>query len=300
MTISINRHSENIFWFDLSPNKELEFISIYLVVDDKIALIESGPACSLDNLVSGIKSAGLKLEDVDYVVPTHIHLDHFGGGGHIMELCKNAKALVHPKAYKHVSNIEKWWQGSSDFLGKVAQLYGKPKPIPEDRLISAEDGFEVSLGGFYLKAVHTPGHAPHHITWIYGDEAFVGDSAGLWYPEIGSSFPVTPGYYRHDLALKSIKKMESLNLKNIFYTHFGPRLVYNTFEETKKEFELWMNIVEEGYNQQLSSKEILRMLFNKRPGLLQTNQNHGIHQKDTHKSTVEGMIGWLRRKNEKI
>ena len=115
MTISINRHSENIFWFDLSPNKELEFISIYLVVDDKIALIETGPACSLDNLVSGIKSAGLKLEDVDYVVPTHIHLDHFGGGGHIMELCKNAKALVHPKAYKHVSNIEKWWQGSSDF-----------------------------------------------------------------------------------------------------------------------------------------------------------------------------------------
>ena len=300
MTISINRHSENIFWFDLSPNKELEFISIYLVVDDKIALIETGPACSLDNLVSGIKSTGLKLEDVDYVVPTHIHLDHFGGGGHIMELCKNAKALVHPKAYKHVSNIEKWWQGSSDFLGKVAQLYGKPKPIPEDRLISAEDGFEVSLGGFYLKAVHTPGHAPHHITWIYGDEAFVGDSAGLWYPEIGSSFPVTPGYYRHDLALKSIKKMESLNLKNIFYTHFGPRLVYNTFEETKKEFELWMNIVEKGYNQQLSSKEILRILFNKRPGLLQTNQNHGIHQKDTHKSTVEGMIGWLRRKNEKI
>ena len=60
-----------------------------------------------------------------------------------------------------------------------------------------------------------------------------------------------------------------------------------------------MNIVEEGYNQQLSSKEILQMLFNKRPGLLETNQNHGIHQKDTHKSTVEGMIGWLRRKNEK-
>ena len=210
MTISIKRHSENIFWFDLSPNKELEFISIYLVVDDKIALIETGPACSLDNLVSGIKSTGLKLEDVDYVVPTHIHLDHFGGGGHIMELCKNAKALVHPKAYKHVSNIEKWWQGSSDFLGRVAQLYGKPKPISEDRLVSTVDGFEVSLGSLSLKAIHTPGHAPHHITWIYGDEAFVGDSAGLWYPEVGSSFPVTPGYYRHDLALESIKKMEKI------------------------------------------------------------------------------------------
>ncbi len=300
MTISIKRHSENIFWFDLSPNKELEFISIYLVVDDKIALIETGPACSLDNLVSGIKSTGLKLEDVDYVVPTHIHLDHFGGGGHIMELCKNAKALVHPKAYKHVSNIEKWWQGSSDFLGKVAQLYGRPKPIPEHRIISAEDGFEVSLGSLSLKAVHTPGHAPHHITWAYGDEAFVGDSAGLWYPDLGISFPVTPGYYRHDLALESIEKMKSLNLENIFYTHFGPRVVSNTFEETKKEFELWIGIVEEGYKQQLSSDKILEMLFNKRPGLLETNKNHGVHQKDTHKGTVEGMIEWIMRKNEKV
>ncbi|MBE28102.1 MAG: hypothetical protein CMB06_03200 [Euryarchaeota archaeon] len=299
MTILINKHSENVFWFDLSPNKELDFISIYLIIDDKITLIETGPACSIDNLVSGIKSAGLKLEDVDYVVPTHIHLDHFGGGGHIMEICENAKALVHPKAYKHVSSIENWWQGSSDFLGVVAQLYGKPKPISESRLISAQDGFEISLGSRSLKAVHTPGHAPHHITWIYGNEGFVGDSAGLWYPDLGTSFPVTPGYYRHDLALESIKKMEVLNLKNIFYTHFGPRVVDNTFEKTKEEFELWMGIVEEGYNQNLSSEGILEVLFNKRPGLLETNNNHGVHQKDTHKGTVEGMIGWIRRKNEK-
>ena len=161
------------------------------------------------------------------------------------------------------------------------------------------DGFEISLGSRSLKAVHTPGHAPHHITWIYGNEGFVGDSAGLWYPDLGTSFPVTPGYYRHDLALESIKKMEVLNLKNVFYTHFGPRVVDNTFEKTKEEFELWMSIVEEGYNQNLSSEGILEVLFNKRPGLLETNNNHGVHQKDTHKGTVEGMIGWIRRKNEK-
>ena len=129
-----------------------------------------------------------------------------------MEVCKKAKAIVHPKAYKHVSEIDAWWQGSSDFLGHIADLYGKPKEILQSRLVSAEDGFELSLGKFGIKALHTPGHAPHHITWVYGNEAFVGDSAGLWYPNLDKSFPVTPGYYRHDLALESIEAMELLNL----------------------------------------------------------------------------------------
>ena len=299
MPVSINKHSENIFWFDLCPNDESDFISIYLIIDEKIALIETGPASSHTNLVRGIESTGLSLSDVDYVIPTHIHLDHFGGGGHIMEVCKKAKAIVHPKAYKHVSEIDAWWQGSSDFLGHIADLYGKPKEILQSRLVSAEDGFELSLGKFGIKALHTPGHAPHHITWVYGNEAFVGDSAGLWYPNLDKSFPVTPGYYRHDLALESIEAMESLNLDYIFYTHFGPRSVKNTFNQTRKEFRLWMDIVEEGYNQGETSKEILDTLFQRRPGLLESDKNHGAHQGGTHLGTVEGMLGWLRRKNAK-
>ena len=296
MTVSIREHSKNVSWFDLCPNEESDFISIYLIKDEKIGLVETGPACSHSNLVKGIENAGLSLSDIDYVIPTHIHLDHFGGGGHIMEVCENAKALVHPKACRHVSEIDDWWQGSSEFLGDVARLYGKPKPISNSRIISAEEGFELSLGKYSIKALHTPGHAPHHITWIYGKDAFVGDSAGLWYPNLGKSFPVTPGYYRHDLALESIQKMAPLDLNFLFYTHFGPRKATNVLEKTKEEFEIWMNIVEEGSNQELLSKEILEILFEKRPGLLESNKNHGIHQGSTHLGTVEGMMGWLRRK----
>ena len=299
MAVSINKHSENIFWFDLCPNDESNFISIYLIIDEKIALIETGPASSHTNLVRGIESTGLSLSDVDYVIPTHIHLDHFGGGGHIMEVCKKAKAIVHPKAYKHVSEIDAWWQGSSDFLGHIADLYGKPKEILQSRLVSAEDGFELSLGKFGIKALHTPGHAPHHITWVYGNEAFVGDSAGLWYPNLDKSFPVTPGYYRHDLALQSIEKMESINLDFLLYTHFGPRSAKNTLSQTAKEFELWMDIVKESVARNLTSTQILDLLFQQRPGLLESNKNHGVHQSGTHLGTVEGMVGWIRRENEK-
>jgi len=297
VTTLIHKHSDSVFWFDVMPRGEKRFISVYLVFDEKIALIETGPASSNSNLVKGIGAAGVSLEDIDYIVPTHIHLDHFGGGGHIMDLCPNAKAVVHPKAYKHVSVIDHWWEGSQDFLGEIAELYGKPRPIPESRLISAEEGCVLPLGQSELRALHTPGHAPHHITWVHGDEAFVGDSVGLWYSDLNVSFPVTPGYYRHDLALDSIDRMSSLNLRFLHHTHFGPRPVEGALEQVRSEFEIWMSTVEEGYTKNLSSEEIVEILFNNRPNLKQTDMNHGVHQTATHLGSVEGMLNWLRRKN---
>ena len=293
----IHKHGNNIYWFDLSPNGEKNFISVYLIIDKKTALIETGPACSTSELVSGIEAVGIELEDIDFVVPTHIHLDHFGGGGNIMELCQNAKAVIHPKACRHVSKIEDWWNGSSEFLGEIAELYGQPAPIPKSRIISAEEGMELPLGEFSLTSIHTPGHAPHHITWKYGKEAFVGDSLGLWYSNLGTSFPVTPGYYRHDLALSSIYKMSNLDLDFLHYTHFGPRAVKGAFNQIKIEFEEWMKIVLDGNLNGLSSIEILEILFDNRLFLRQTDIKHGIHQKSTHLGSVEGMLGWIRRQN---
>ena len=299
MALEINQHNDKLFWFDLEPNNEKEFITIYILIDEKITLIETGPACSHNNLVEGITKAGVGLSDIDYIVPTHIHLDHFGGGGHIMNVCENASAVVHPNAVYHVSNIDKWWSGSLDFLGEVAELYGKPLSIPESRIISAENNFELDLGKTKLKSLHTPGHAPHHITWINGKSAFVGDSLGLWYPKIGRAFPVTPGYYRHDLALQSINLMSELDLEELYYTHFGPRSSEGAFEQTISEFQAWMTIVEEGIEKNLGPKEVLDILFLTQEGLKLTDIKHGIHQRNTHLGSVEGMMSWVMRENEK-
>ena len=299
VSITIHKHSKNLFWFDLSPNDEQDFISIYLIKDKKNAVIETGPACAIDNLVEGIKQSGLKLSDIDYIIPTHIHLDHFGGGGNLMALCKNATSVLHPKAAKHVSDIDKWWEGSRDFLGEVAELYGKPVPIPKSRVISADEDFDINLGSKTLRALHTPGHAPHHVTWVMGDEAFVGDSLGLWYPELDKSFPVTPGYYRHDLAMDSIEKLSSLNLNYLHYTHFGPRKAAGAIEQIREEFTKWMEVISDNYHNVKSSEEILELLFESSLGLRYTDQKHGIHQRTTHLGSVEGMVNWKRRSNEK-
>ena len=297
MTPSIHKHSDSVFWFDLMPRGEEKFISVYVILDEKITIIETGPASSNSNLVDGIKALGVSLEDIAYIVSTHIHLDHFGGGGHMMALCPNAKAVVHPKAYKQVSTIDRWWKGSRDFMGEIAELYGKPRPISESRLISAEDGYVLPLGQSNLRALHTPGHAPHHITWIYGEEAFVGDSVGLWYPNLNISFPVTPGYYRHNLALDSIDKISSLKLKFLHHTHFGPRPAEGALEQVKSEFEIWMSIVAEAYTNNSSAEEIVNVLFDTRPSLSETDIIHGDYQKPIHLWSVEGMLNWLRRKD---
>ena len=147
--------------------------------------------------------------------------------------------------------------------------------------------------------LHTPGHAPHHITWINGKSAFVGDSLGLWYPKIGRAFPVTPGYYRHDLALQSITLMSELDLEELYYTHFGPRFSEGAFEQTISEFQAWMTIVEEGIEKNLGPKEVLDLLFLTQEGLKLTDIKHGIHQRNTHLGSVEGMMSWVVRKNEK-
>ena len=75
----INKHSDSVFWFDVMPHGEKNFVSVYVILDEKTVLVETGPTSSNTNLVKGLNSIGIGLDEIDYIVPTHIHLDHFGG-----------------------------------------------------------------------------------------------------------------------------------------------------------------------------------------------------------------------------
>ena len=93
--------------------------------------------------------------------------------------------------------------------------------------------------------------------------------------------------------------MSKLNLDELFYTHFGPRKSVGVFQEILNEFQSWMAIIEDGINKNLSSKEVLDILFLTQDGLKLTDIKHGIHQRNTHLGSVEGMMGWAMRKNER-
>jgi len=197
------------------------FICSYVLVSgNEAVVIEPGPDSGAENVVEELKKLGLA-DMVKYVIATHIHLDHGGGLGRMLQLLPKAVGLVHPRAVKHLIDPTKLWKASRAALGWLGEVYGKPTPAPPDRLLGVEDGQEFRLGDLTLRIVHTVGHASHHIS-IYVPERrllFTGDSAGIYLKEIDKVVPTTMPPFRFDPYVESIEKQIKLDPETLAYTH---------------------------------------------------------------------------------
>ena len=126
----------------------------YLMVEnDRAAFIDTGTGHSVPYLLETLKFKNLSIEDVDYVIPTHVHLDHAGGAGLLMSKLPNAKLVIHPRGAPHMINPEKLIAGATAVYGedKFYELFGDVLPIDENRVMVAEDGVEIDLNGRILK-----------------------------------------------------------------------------------------------------------------------------------------------------
>jgi glyoxylase-like metal-dependent hydrolase (beta-lactamase superfamily II) len=215
---------EHVSLIDVETAGFRNFIASYVLKGTHVAIIETGPTSSVPNLLSGLKSLNVKFEDVDYVAVSHIHLDHGGGAGTLVKHLPNARVIVHQRGAPHLANPEKLWQQSREVLGSVAELYGKPEPVPAERIIAATDGMVFDLGNnVRLRAVETLGHASHHLSYqeTFGGGVFPGDAAGIYLREIDAVVPTTPAPFRLDIALASLDRLIKLEPKALYYSHFG-------------------------------------------------------------------------------
>lgn len=206
--------------------------SIYLVIqNNKVTIIETGTAHSVPYILLALKALGLSTNAVDYIIPTHIHLDHAGGAGELMAQCPNAQLVIHPRGAQHMIDPAKLEAGTMAVYGeeKYRKLYGTLKPIPEDRVIIAEDDFKLDFNGRQLHFIDTPGHALHHFC-IYDEQSqgiFTGDTYGLAYKELQTKkgdfifATTTPVHFDPDAMQKSISRLLSFNPKYMYLTHFG-------------------------------------------------------------------------------
>ncbi len=198
---------------------------------NEIAIIETGTAHTVPHILQALEEIGCSKEDVRYVIPTHIHLDHAGGAGALMEQCPHAQLLVHPRGAPHMINPEKLQAGTVAVYGadKFNRLYGKLQPVSADRVTEVPDGFELDFNGSRLSFLHTPGHALHH--FCIHDSAsrgiFTGDTFGLCYPNLsqdGQPFifaTTTPVHFSPDDMLASIDRLMALQPALMYLTHFG-------------------------------------------------------------------------------
>jgi glyoxylase-like metal-dependent hydrolase (beta-lactamase superfamily II) len=208
------------------------FDAAYLMVDNgRAAYIETGPNSAVPRLLAALEVAGLDRSAVDYVIPTHVHLDHAGGAGLLMSELPNAQMLIHPRGARHMIDPSVLIEGVRAVYGtEVANRdYGEIVPVPEERVTTTTDGMVVTLGRRRLQFMDTPGHARHHnCIW---DEVtrgwFTGDTFGIAYPELYTPngpyvVPATaPVQFDHEALHDSIKRLLGQRPALIYLTHYG-------------------------------------------------------------------------------
>ena len=125
----------NLFQIDLETGGFKNIICSYVLKGAKVTLVESGPTSSVPRLVEGLKELNIMLEDVEYVAVTHVHLDHGGGAGTLLKFLPNAKVIVHPRGMPHLVDPQRLWESAQSVLGYVSEIFGKPEPVPKERII---------------------------------------------------------------------------------------------------------------------------------------------------------------------
>jgi glyoxylase-like metal-dependent hydrolase (beta-lactamase superfamily II) len=298
----ITKLEEHIHLVDLETAGIKNFIASYIINGKQTAIVETGPTTSIPNLLSSLKELHVKPENVAYVAVSHIHLDHGGGAGTLLKHLPKAKVIVHQRGAPHLANPEKLWQQSRDILGRITEMYGKPEPVPEERIIAATDGMTFDIGNnIKLKVIETLGHASHHLSYYEtsSEALFPGDAAGVYLNEINVIVPTTPTPFRLDIALESLNKLISLKPKALYYSHFGK--ASNAVEKLQtyvKQLELWAKIAKQGIENKEDSETIRRNILEKDAAMQKAAEylkGHPVLSETVLKESTQGFIEFVKK-----
>jgi glyoxylase-like metal-dependent hydrolase (beta-lactamase superfamily II) len=197
----------------------------------RLAIIETGIAKTVPRILALIADRGFTREDVEYVIITHVHLDHAGGVGGLLQALPNAQLVVHPKGAQHMVDPSKLQAGAMAVYGeeRYRATYGELIPVAEQRVVIADDEFVLNFNGRPLRFIDTPGHARHHFC-VYDEQSrgiFTGDTLGIVYralchDKFNFVMPsTTPVQFEPELLKSSVERLMALNPQYFYLTHFG-------------------------------------------------------------------------------
>lgn len=240
---------KNLFIVDLETGGLKNVICSYIIKSAEPFLMESGPTNSVPKLISGLKELNINLGDVQYVALTHVHLDHGGGAGTLLKSLPNAKVLVHPRGLSHLVDPERLWLSSQAVLGFISEIFGKPEPVPKERIVRLTEGsFDLGDNGKFT-VTEALGHASHNLSFheSFNNGLFPGDAAGTYIPEFNIVVPTTTPPFYLEAALASLDKLISVEPTFLYYSHFGKASnALQRLRNYKMQLQLWANIAEEG------------------------------------------------------
>lgn len=194
-----------------------QFISAWLYRDGSTSLlVDPGPLSTIPTLLERLDHHGV--DHLDYVLLTHIHIDHAGGTGALLQAFPDARVICHPEGIPHLVSPDKLWQGSRKVLGPLAETYGEIGAVPADKIHFAD-----TLVGGDIRVFQTPGHAAHHLSYLVDDLLFAGEVAGVRNEVAGGIYmrPATPPRFILQVALDSIDRLLALAPKRMVFAHYG-------------------------------------------------------------------------------
>lgn len=247
---------------------------IYVIHEEALTLVETGPSPSVKHIYKGLKVLGYTTNDVKYIIVTHIHLDHAGGAGLLLQECPNAQVIVHPRGARHLAEPERLIAGAKAVYGeKFNELFDPIIPIPKDRVLIKEEGDTLEIGkACTLEFWDTPGHANHHLS-IYDPIShgmFTGDTVGIRYQQLadeGIEFYIpstSPNQFNPTAMQAAIDRMKVLNLETIYFGHYGyTKNVPEVFRQVEEWLPIFVQEAQQVYEERMDYQELSMRLLKK-------------------------------------
>lgn len=240
--------------------------------DSEAIIIDTGTSHSIPMLMTALEQHGLSSGQIKAVCLTHIHLDHAGGAGQMMQIFPNAKLYVHPRGARHMIDPAKLIAGTIGVYGEdmYKKLYNEILPIDANRVVEVQDGDTLTLGSREFELIHTEGHARHHYCLIDVDngQAFTGDSFGVSYRETDNNnghfiFPTTtPVHFDPDEAHTSIDKLMSYDLEHVYLTHYSQRgNLGNCAQQLHDDLEMYVKLTKQSFGKDDALNRLEKSLY---------------------------------------
>ncbi|MDG1229405.1 MAG: MBL fold metallo-hydrolase [Candidatus Actinomarina sp.] len=263
MQPEITKFNDSVYQIDVLMEDKPGRMSCYYIDSSDPILIEVGPSNSFPYLVSALNSLGI--ENVNRSAITHLHLDHVGGIGHVVEKYKNHFVYIHELGIKHLPNPEKLWNAVAAIYTEdwLTENWGKIKPTPIENIKILNDGFNFDLGNNRkLSSIYSPGHAKHHFSFYdsLSKTIFMGDTLGLIYPHGDFVQPnLPPPDFNRDVLIKTLEDISKLELNYIGIAHFGiHEKPYKLIDDAINSIDKWVNFVKD--IPELSNQEAAKKL----------------------------------------
>jgi len=227
----ITRLNDGIFAVDTEYLRPLQDASHLIVENGRGAFVDTGTNDSVPLLLDALHQQDLDAADIDFVFLTHVHLDHAGGAGLLMQQLPNARCVIHPRGAPHMIDPERLIKGTEGVYGveRTREMYGEIRPIEERRVVVAEDDRWIDFNGRQMQTLFTEGHARHH--YCLNDPTsrgvFTGDNFGISYRELDTAkgefiYPTsTPASFDPVEAHKSVERIMGCNPEQVYLTHYS-------------------------------------------------------------------------------